>query len=154
MTFSTVSTTQQEEGRERRISTFRITQLFWLVLGFFEALLALRVVFKLIGVNGDNPFAGLIYGITGIFVAPFASLIGTPSSGGMSLEISTIIAMIVYALVGWGIIRFIEVLFYRPRGPISVRQSVVNDSAPVLVPVGVNQTTVTERTNSIDPRIL
>jgi len=66
-----------------------------------EALLALRIGLKLIGANADNPFAAPLYGFTDIFVFPFAGLIGTPTADGMALEISSVIAMLVYALAGW-----------------------------------------------------
>jgi hypothetical protein len=80
-----------------------------------EALLALRIGLKLIGANPDSPFAALIYGFTNLFLFPFAGLIGTPTAGGMVLEISSLIAMLVYALVGWAFERLVWVMFYRPR---------------------------------------
>ena len=73
---------------EQRVATFRATQIIWLLLGLLEAVLALRVVFKLIGVNAANPFAALLYNMTNLFVAPFASLAGAPAACGMVLEIS------------------------------------------------------------------
>jgi len=145
--YRVVKTTQHEEGREQRIATFKATQLIWLSLGLLEVLLALRVVFKLIAVNADNLFASILYFVTGIFVAPFASLTGAPALGNMVLEISTIIAMLVYLLIAWGLERIVYVLFYRPRGPVSVRQTIVSDQAPQLVPVESTQTTVTKHTS-------
>src|SRR4030042_158254 len=127
--YQEVRTTQSESGQEQRVATFKATQLVWLLLGLLEALIALRVVFKLIAVNAANPFAALLYGVTDIFVAPFASLTGAPAAGGMVLEISSIIAMLVYMLIGWVLERTIYVLFYRPRGgPVSVRQTTVADN--------------------------
>jgi uncharacterized membrane protein len=145
--YRVVKTTQHEQGREQRIATFKVTQLIWLGLGLLEVLLAMRVVFKLIAVNADNLFASLLYFVTGIFVAPFASLTSAPALGNMVLEISTVIAMIVYLLIAWALERIVYVLFYRPRGPISVRQTIVSEQAPVLVPVESTQTTVTKRTS-------
>jgi len=161
--YKDVRTTQSEEGRGQRYATFKATQLIWLLLTLLEAVLALRVVFKLIGVNGANPFATLLYGFTGFFVAPFASLTGAPSAEGMVLEISTIIAMIVYLLIAWALERIVYVLFYRPRGPVSVRQTTVLDHTPLQsettttdrtttqAPLGATQTTVTQRTNTQTP---
>ena len=128
--YKEVRTTQYEQGREQRVATFKVTQLIWLLLGLLEAAIALRVLFKLIAVNAANPFAALLYGVTNLFVAPFASLIGAPAAGGMVLEISSIIAMIVYFLIAWVLERIVYVLFYRPRGPVSVRQTSVSDHTP------------------------
>lgn len=148
--FKEVRTTEHEQGHEQRVVTFKVTQMIWLLLGLLEALIALRVVFKLIGVNAANAFASLIYNVTELFVAPFASLTGAPAAGGMVLEISSIIAMIVYLLIGWALERIVYVFFYRPRGPVSVRQTVVADHFPAQAPLNVSasQTTVTERTNT------
>jgi len=143
--YRVVKTTQHEEGREQRVFTFKVTQLIWLMLGLLEIMLAMRVVFKLIAVNPENLFASLLYFVTGLFVWPFASLISAPALGNMVLEISTIIAMFVYFLIAWGFERIVYVLFYRPRGPVSVRQTIVSDQAPQLVPVESTQTTVTKR---------
>ena len=128
--YKEVTTTQHEQGSQQRTTTFKATQLVWLLFGLLEALIALRILFKLIAVNEGNPFAGFIYNITNLFVAPFASLIGAPSAGGMVLEISSFIALIVYALIGWGLERLIRVLFYQPRGPVSVSQTTSEKHIP------------------------
>jgi hypothetical protein len=118
-TESEVRTTQKEPERERRIFSFKVTQLVWLFLGILEALLALRFILKLIAANPASPIAVAIYGFTGFFLLPFAGLVGTPAAGGMVLEFTTLIAMMVYALIGWGIERILWVIFYRPRGPVT-----------------------------------
>ena len=157
-----VQTTQHEEGRQQRLVTFKVTQLIWLLLGIFESVLALRVLFKLLGVNPENPFAAFLYGATDIFVAPFATLIGAPSAGGMILEISTLIAMVVYLLIAWAIERIVYVAFYRPRGPVSTRQTIVDESSPHSLgnsrttttqsPTGSSSTTTTESMRNQTPR--
>jgi len=150
--YQEVRTTEHESGREQRVATYKAAQIIWLLVGLLEASIALRVVFKLIAVNAANPFAKLLYSVTDLFVAPFASLAKAPASGGMVLEISSIIAMIVYLLIAWGIERIVHVLLYRPRGPVSIRQTTVAEHTPLLVPVGVSQATVTERTNTQTPK--
>jgi hypothetical protein len=110
-----VQTTQKEPDQERRIFTFKATQLVWLLFGILEALIALRIGLKLIGANPASPIAVFIYGFTNLFLFPFTGLIGTPSAGGMVLEISSMIAMGVYALIAWALERIIWVIFYRPN---------------------------------------
>jgi YGGT family len=146
-----VRTTTDEQGRTQRFATFKATQMIWLLLGLLEAVIALRVVFKLIGVNAANPFAAFLYSVTYLFVAPFASLVRAPAAEGMVLEISSIIAMIVYLLIAWGIERIVYVLFYRPQGPVSVRQTTVSDHTPLQAPTGVSQTTTTDRSTTQAP---
>ncbi len=112
---SEVRTTQREPNREQRILTFKLTYVIWLLLVMLEALIALRIGLKLIGANPASPFAALVYGFSNIFLFPFAGLTGAPAAGGMVLEISSVIAMVVYAFVGWGVERVVWVIFYRPR---------------------------------------
>ena len=149
--YQEVRTTQHEQGSEQRVNTFKVTQFIWLLLGILEAAIALRVVFKMIAVNAANPFAALLYNVTHFFVAPFASLTGAPAVGGKVLEISSIIAMIVYLLIAWALERIVYVLFYRPRGPMSVRQTTVAEHTPQQAPLGVSQTTTTDRTTTQAP---
>ena len=107
--------TRREEVREQRLISFKTSHLIWLALGLVEALIAARIVLKLIGANSASPFAALIYEISYIFLFPFEGLVGTPTAGGAVLELSSIIALIVYALLAWGIERIVRVLFYSPR---------------------------------------
>ena len=147
--YKEVTTSQHEQGHDGRVATFKATQLIWLFLGILEALLALRFIFKLIGVNEANTFASFLYGLTGIFLAPFSSLTGAPSTQGMTFEFSTLIAMFIYALVGWALERLIYVLFYRPRGAVSTQQRTVVDQAPsIQTPTNVSTTTTTTEDRS------
>ena len=123
-----VRTTEREPERERRIFTFKATQLIWLFLGVLEALLALRILLKLMAANPSNAFAAWLYSFTDIFLSPFVGLTASPAAGGMVLEFSSMIAMLVYGLIGWGIERLVWVIFYRPRGPsVSVTRTSTQD---------------------------
>jgi hypothetical protein len=53
-----------------------------------------------------------------VFLFPFTGLIGSPTYGSLVLEISSIFAMLIYALTAWVIERTIWLIFYRPRGPV------------------------------------
>lgn len=113
---SEVRTTQQEPDQEQRIFTFKITQLIWVALGILEVMIALRIWLKLIAANSGSPVVALIYGFTELFLFPFEGMTATPAAGGMVLEISSMFAMVIYALLGWAVERIIWVIFYRPRG--------------------------------------
>jgi YggT family protein len=115
---SEVQTSQRELERERRIFSFKASQLIWLLLGILEVMLILRFTLKLIAANPASPIAAFIYGFTALFLLPFVGLTAAPAVGGMVLEIGTVIAMAVYALVGWAIERVVWLIFYRPRGAV------------------------------------
>ena len=115
---SEVRTSQSEPEREQRIFSFKATQLIWLFLGILEGMLGLRFGLKLIAANPESPIVAMIYGFTNLFLYPFAGMTVTPSAGGMVLELPTLFAMAIYALIAWAIERIVWVIFYRPRGPV------------------------------------
>src|ERR1051325_8632858 len=115
---SEVRTSQREPGREQRIFTFKAGQWIWLLLGLLEVLFALRIGLKVVGANPDNMIVFLIYGFTSLFLIPFVGLIGSPTVGGLVLEISTMFAMLVYAVLAWAFERVVYLIFYRPREQI------------------------------------
>jgi hypothetical protein len=123
-----VTSSQREPEREQRIFTFKATQLIWLLFGILEAMIALRIGLKLIAANPDSPIVALIYGFTSLFLFPFEGLIGSPAFGSMVLELSSMFAMLIYALIAWAAERIVWLIFYRPRGPV----------------VGTTQTTTSE----------
>lgn len=73
-------------------------------------LLGIRFVLALLGANTANAFANFIYAVTYPFVAPFFGLFGYKLEYGVSrFEIDTLVAMVVYALVGYGISRLLTI---------------------------------------------
>jgi uncharacterized membrane protein len=81
----------------------------WLVLGILETLLIFRFVLKLFGANPDSGFVDFVYAVSGIFVAPFSGIFSTPTTEGdittSVFETSTLVAIIVYAVITWGIVK-------------------------------------------------
>lgn len=92
-----------------RANGYRAAQIIYLILGILETLLLIRFLLKLLAANPDAGFSSLIYGITYPFVALFQDVFATPQSRGSVLEISTILAMIIYALIAWGIVKVIDI---------------------------------------------
>lgn len=94
----------------------RIVNIVYFLFGALELLLLLRVVLHLIGANPGNGFANFIDVLTWPFVALFASLLQNPTLGGTAvLEVTTIIAMLVWAIVAWLVGRLIWLVLSRPR---------------------------------------
>jgi|NGEPerStandDraft_9_1074522.scaffolds.fasta_scaffold02675_2 uncharacterized membrane protein HdeD (DUF308 family) len=89
-------------------------KIVYYILGVLEALFAFRLVFKLLGANPNSGFVSFIYAVTQVFLAPFTSIFRTATTQGIEtkavLEPMTIIAMIVYALIAWGIVKLIVII--------------------------------------------
>lgn len=112
-----VTSSVRDGGGDQRVTSFKITQLIWLLLGILEALIILRIGLKLIGANADSPIVALIYGFTYLFLFPFEGLVGSPSAGGMVLELSSMFAMLIYGLIAWAAERTVWLVLYKPRTP-------------------------------------
>lgn len=88
-------------------SLFRGTQAIWYLLYIIEALLLFRFVLKLLVANPGAAFTQLIYGLSGIFVAPFQYVFNANTAGAVVFEWSTLLAMVVYYLLAVGVVRFL-----------------------------------------------
>lgn len=87
---------------------YRFTQVIWYVLGLLEILLAFRFFFLLFGANPSAGFSNFIYTFSYPFAMPFISVFGLTQVEGSVFEWTTILAMIVYALIAWGIVKILS----------------------------------------------
>lgn len=109
----------------RRSSADWVNGLISLVIGLIAILIAIRVVLKLLAANTASGFTHFIYGVTGPLVAPFHGIFGTPSSdNGAVFEISSILAIAIYLLVGWLLMRLIQLVIERPTTGVSVTRNI------------------------------
>ena len=113
-TSSTSRTAIHSEGR----STNRTIQIIWWVVGFVDVLIAIRFLLKLFGAN-PAPFVRFMYDLTWPLVAPFHGIFNTAQEGRSILEPESLVAMAIYALIGWGIVSLIR-LMSRPRSTTTV----------------------------------
>ena len=108
---------QQEENRletGKRGATFSwIVNSVYFLVSALEILLALRFFLRFSGANLQNTFTQFIDKLSGPFVAPFSTLFISPVSGGGSniFDVNVLIAMIIYALLGWLGVRLIKVIY-------------------------------------------
>ncbi len=100
------STGQSQDAR------MTLANAVWFLLGALEILLAFRFFLKLLGANPSSGFVSFIYTVTSGFTAPFRGIFSTPTTGGNIVtsvfETGTLLAMIVYALIGWGIVKLVN----------------------------------------------
>jgi uncharacterized protein YggT (Ycf19 family) len=92
----------------------KASDVVWLVLGVTIGLIGLRVVLKLIAANPTNDFARFVYDATTPLVSPFATLAPSPAAGLLVFETSSLVAMLVYALLAWVIVRLMWIIFEQP----------------------------------------
>lgn len=90
-----------------------IEYLIYFFFGAVEILLAFRFVLKLMGASLSSSFVGFIYGVTGIFILPFEGIFSRGFAQGLEttsvIEPSTVVAVIVYAILAWGIVKLVRI---------------------------------------------
>lgn len=91
---------------------YRISQVVWYLLGIVEALLFLRFFLQLFDANAAAGFSQFIFQSTDALAWPFLSVFDATQIGGSILEWSTLLAMLVYWLLAWAIVKVL--LMVRP----------------------------------------
>jgi len=84
--------------------------IVWLVLGIVEALLIMRVILKAGAANPTAGFVQFVYNASAPLVVPFQGIFPTPATANSVLELSSLVAIAVYALIAWGIVRLLTIL--------------------------------------------
>jgi hypothetical protein len=91
----------------RRDLPVKVQNTIYLLFGILEALLGIRFVLGLLGANPTASFAQFIYRITQPFIAPFMGLFGKPRFEGSVFDWNVLVAMLVYALIAWVLVKIV-----------------------------------------------
>lgn len=103
------------EAEKRWAGLTRLRQVVYFIASAISIIILLRFVLMALGANMDAGFGNFIYMISNPFVLPFQSLFGVPASDqGSVFEIGDLVAIAVYFLLAWGIVK-IASLIYSPR---------------------------------------
>lgn len=81
------------------------------VLGFFEILMGLRLLLRLLGANPVAPIVDLLYTLTAIIISPFRGIFSDIylRSGGV-LDLVTVTAMIGYPILVYLLFELVNVV--------------------------------------------
>jgi len=100
-----------EEGRYN----FRAAAIVGFVVGVVDILIAARFLGKLLGASAQSAFVSFINTVSGPLVAPFQGIFGNGGSKANSFETADLVAIAVYAVIGWGLVMLIRIIS-APRG--------------------------------------
>lgn len=91
----------------------KIEYIIYFFSGILEVLLAFRLILRLLGASLASGFVDFIYSLTAIFIAPFRGIFSRGYAQGVEttsvLEPETIVAIIVYMIITWGIVKLIRI---------------------------------------------
>lgn len=118
----TETVTTQNEGPVAAVTTETkreatgsqtVEYLIYFFFGVVGILLVFRLVLKLMGASMASTFVRSIYGLTGVLILPFEGIFRRGFAQGVEttsvLEPSTIVAIIVYALIAWGLVKLVRI---------------------------------------------
>lgn len=84
-------------------------RILWFIVGLINVIVAIRFVLLLLGANREAGFTDFIYSLSAPFVAPFVGIFGEPTYGRVVFEVSSILAIVIYSLVAWGIVKLLTI---------------------------------------------
>lgn len=117
-----INTEHSQKTFEKKKIIFRTHQIVWYILGFIELMLGFRIALKALGANPESGFASFVYSLTSPLAAPFQGIFRTSVSNASVFEWSTLVAALVYAIVAYGIVYFIQLM--KPVSSKEVNQTV------------------------------
>jgi hypothetical protein len=110
------------DAAHRGAGVTRAKQVIYFIFGAINVLLLMRFVLLLLGANEVSPFVNLIYSLSRAFVLPFRGIFAEPELGASVIEWATLVGIVVYSLVAYGLVRVVE-LIYAPVHPTVTRDS-------------------------------
>lgn len=113
-TVTTQESNDNAPSKREATGSETVGYLVYFLFGALEILLAFRLVLKFLGANPTSSFVELIYNLTRIFVLPFSGIFPAGFSQGAVttsvFEPATLVAMIVYAVIAWGIVELLRIV--------------------------------------------
>jgi hypothetical protein len=100
----------ETEAHRRRVIYGKISNIVWSITGFILGLIGVRVLLRMIAADDANPFVALVYSWSEFFVRPFLGIVQDPQSDGAVLEINSLIAMLIYVLITYAVLRLVWVV--------------------------------------------
>jgi hypothetical protein len=87
--------------------------LVYYIFGALDVLLAFRLILKIAGASTASFFVNFIYSLSKIFILPFEGIFRRVTAEGVEttsiFEPATIVALIVYAIVAYGVVKLIRI---------------------------------------------
>lgn len=80
------------------------------VIGCISVLLAARILLSLLAASQAAGFTQLVLALTTPLVLPFTAIFGVPSVGASVLDTAALVAIIVYPIVGYGILSLLKAI--------------------------------------------
>jgi hypothetical protein len=120
-----VAVSDVNPAAERAANMGWVNSLVWFLAVLIIAVLAIRFVLAMAGADPGTGFVNLIYALSSPFRAPFAGIFGQPitydgAAVTARLEFEDLVAIVVYALVAFGITKLLSLMLGTNRTDTTV----------------------------------
>ena len=120
-----VAVSDVNPAAERAANMGWVNSLVWFLAALIIAVLAIRFVLAMAGADPGTGFVNLIYALSSPFRAPFAGIFGQPitydgAAVTARLEFEDLVAIVVYALVAFGITKLLSLMLGTNRTDTTV----------------------------------
>lgn len=108
------TTTKNTSVKSTASSSQTMEYLIYFFFGAIDILLVFRLALKLTGASLSSAFVDFIYSLSGIFILPFEGIFRRGFAQGAEttsvFEPSVIVALVVYIVLAWGLVRLLRIL--------------------------------------------
>lgn len=109
--------TDRRDRPDRRVR--KAEDFAWFLIAAVSILIFVRFILLLFGARTGVPFVDFWYGLTAPLIAPFAGMFGTIDTfntyTGQRIELESLVAIVIYALIGYLIVLGIRLFRREPR---------------------------------------
>ena len=107
------SATSDSEVVSRFSPARRAYETIYLIFAVIVGAIVIRVILKVLGASTGVAFTHFMYNVTDPLLAPFRGILPTFVSGTTVFESSSLIAILIYGLIGIALARLVAIMFMR-----------------------------------------
>lgn len=104
----------RQDRPDRDAVAFKAEDVIWFIVAVIEVLILIRFILLLFGARTGVPFVDFWYTLTAPLIYPFAGMFGNLDTynqyTGMRLELESLVAMLVYGLIGYLVVLAVRLL--------------------------------------------
>lgn len=102
-----------EQVKVEASQTQKVEYVAYFILGVMEVVLGFQFILRLMGASTGSSFVRVIYSIADLLAMPFSGIFQQGVTDGLEtaavFEPATVVAMIVYAVIVWGIVKLLRI---------------------------------------------
>ena len=98
----------------KRMTVDIIYYFLWII----EAILLVRFLFELLGANRQNQIVSFVYSLSLVFMAPFQNIFPPVRAGNFVINLSILVALVVYSIIAYLIVSLIEIVSHSTQRAI------------------------------------